>query len=41
MDTIFHRVPDALRNIKEALLETLATSTHITGGGVRGLAERL
>jgi hypothetical protein len=41
MDTIFHRVPNALKNVKEVLLETLATSAHITGGSAHGLAERL
>jgi hypothetical protein len=41
VDTIFHRVPNALGNIEKALLETLAPRTHVTNGGVRGLVERL
>jgi hypothetical protein len=41
VDTIFHHIPNALGNVKKALLETLAPGTHVTNGGVYGLAERL
>jgi hypothetical protein len=41
VDTVFHRVPNTLRDVKEALLEALVLSELVTGGGVRGLAKRL
>jgi hypothetical protein len=41
VDAIFHYVPNALRNVKEALLETLTPSAHITNGDVHSLEERL
>jgi hypothetical protein len=41
VDTIFHRILDVLGNIEEVLLEMLTPSVHVTGGGVRGLAECL
>jgi hypothetical protein len=41
VDTIFHRVPDVLRNIEEALLKMLALRVHVISGSVCGLAERL
>jgi hypothetical protein len=41
VDTIFHHVPDVLRNIEEALLKMLALRVHVISGSVHGLAERL
>jgi hypothetical protein len=41
LDTIFLHVPHVLKNVKEALLETLTLGAHVTDGGVCGLAERL
>jgi hypothetical protein len=41
VDTVFHRVLDALGDVKETLLETLTLGEHVTSGGVRGLAKCL
>jgi hypothetical protein len=39
VDTVFHHVLDALGDVKETLLETLALGEHVTSGGVHGLAK--
>jgi hypothetical protein len=36
VDTILHHDPDALRDIEEVLLKTLALGAHITSGSVHG-----
>jgi hypothetical protein len=41
VDVVLHRVPDTLRDVEEALLETLTLGAHVTRGSVYDLTERL
>jgi hypothetical protein len=41
VDTVLHRVPDALGDVEEMLLKMPALGTHATGGSVRSLTKRL
>jgi hypothetical protein len=41
VDAVLHHTPNALGDVEEALLETLALGTHVDRGCVRGLVERL
>jgi hypothetical protein len=41
LDAILHHAPNALRDVKEVLLETLVLGTHVSHSSIRDLAERL
>lgn len=41
MDTVLYSLPDAARDVEEALLMAPTLGAHITGGGIRRLTERL